>query len=175
MQHLLQNYRVAVLVPCYNEEATIASVVRGFKAELPFARIYVYDNNSKDQTVSEARKVGAIVRHEPLQGKGSVVRRMFSDIDADIYIMVDGDDTYDPPSATNLLEHLVNNNLDLVNGARYTDKKKAYRFGHRFGNVALTSLISYFLETDLRISFLATKSFQSVLLNLFLSLLKVLK
>ena len=175
MQHLLQNYRVAVLVPCYNEEATIASVVRGFKAELPFARIYVYDNNSKDQTVSEARKVGAIVRHEPLQGKGSVVRRMFSDIDADIYIMVDGDDTYDPPSATNLLEHLVNNNLDLVNGARYTDKKKAYRFGHRFGNVALTSLISYFFGNGFKDILSGYKVFQSVLLNLFLSLLKVLK
>ena len=91
--------RIAVLVPCYNEEAAIAKVVRDFRAALPGATIYVYDNNSKDQTVARAREAGAVVRTEPRQGKGNVVRRMFADIEADIYVLVDGDDTYDAGAA----------------------------------------------------------------------------
>lgn len=134
--------RIAVLVPCYNEEAAIAKVVADFKAALPGAIVYVYDNNSKDRTVEVARAAGAVVRQEPLQGKGNVVRRMFADIDADVYVMVDGDDTYHAASAPDLVRKLVDEKLDMVNGARVTQIEAAYRPGHRFGNVLLTSLVT---------------------------------
>jgi hypothetical protein len=134
--------RVAVLIPCYNEELSIGRVVSGFRAALPEAAVYVYDNNSRDKTAAAARAAGAIVRREPLQGKGHVVRRMFADIDADIYVLVDGDDTYDPSAAAGLVAHLVEEGLDLVNGARVGDSGTAYRWGHRWGNTALTSFVS---------------------------------
>ncbi|MDG5495206.1 glycosyltransferase family 2 protein [Niveispirillum sp. BGYR6] len=133
--------RIAVLVPCYNEEASIAAVIRDFKAALPTATIYVYDNNSKDRTSEIARAAGAVVRREPLQGKGNVVRRMFADIEADVYVMVDGDDTYHAPSAPALVSKLLDDKLDMVNGARVTDWE-TYRAGHRFGNIMLTTLVT---------------------------------
>ncbi|WP_211113125.1 glycosyltransferase family 2 protein [Skermanella mucosa] len=133
---------IAVLIPCYNEEASITSVVRDFRAALPDAAIYVYDNNSKDRTVELAREAGAIVRTEPLQGKGNVVRRMFADIEADVYVLVDGDDTYHAPSAPALVAKLVSQQLDMVNGARVTDIAAAYRPGHRFGNMMLTGIVA---------------------------------
>lgn len=133
--------RIAVLVPCYNEEASIGAVVRDFQAALPGATIYVYDNNSKDRTVEIARAAGAVVRRETLQGKGNVVRRMFADIEADIYVMVDGDDTYDASKAGELVTKLVTEQLDMVNGARVTDWDN-YRKGHRFGNKLLTGLVT---------------------------------
>jgi len=138
----LAKLRTAVLVPCYNEEAAIATVVRDFKAVLPHATVYVYDNNSKDRTVEVAEAAGAVVRREPLQGKGNVVKRMFADIEADIYVMVDGDATYDAPSAPALIRKLVDERLDMVNGQRVTEIVEAYRPGHRFGNLVLTGLVA---------------------------------
>jgi glycosyltransferase involved in cell wall biosynthesis len=134
--------RVAVLVPCYNEEAAIEMVVRDFRAVLPDAVIYVYDNNSKDRTVEIATAAGAVVRREPLQGKGNVIRRMFSDIEADVYVMVDGDATYHAPSAPDLIRKLIGEQLDMVNGQRVTEIQEAYRLGHRFGNKLLTGLVA---------------------------------
>ena len=137
-----EGLRTAVLVPCYNEEAAIAQVVGDFRRALPEALIYVYDNNSKDRTVEVAREAGAIVRREPLQGKGNVVRRMFADIEADIYVLVDGDATYDASSAPRMIKTLLENQLDMVNGARVTQIEEAYRAGHRFGNWMLTTMVS---------------------------------
>lgn len=134
---------VAVLVPCYNEEVTIGKVVADFREALPSATIYVYDNNSSDGTVEVARSAGAVVGNERLQGKGNVVRRMFSDIEADIYVLVDGDDTYDASVAPDLIEHLEKERLDMVNGARVTDLKEAYRPGHRLGNKLLTGMVQF--------------------------------
>ncbi len=126
---------IAVLLPCYNEEAAIEGVVTAFRKALPQARIYVYDNNSTDQTAAVALKAGAIVRHEPFKGKGNVVRRMFADIDADIYVMADGDGTYDADAAPMLIERLKSDNADMVIGARSQDEgDNLYRPGHRFGN-----------------------------------------
>jgi Glycosyl transferase family 2 len=134
--------RIAVLVPCYNEEAAIARVVADFRANLPDAVIYVYDNNSTDRTVEVARAAGATVRTETRQGKGYVVRRMFSDVDADVYVLVDGDATYDAPSARLLVARLVEGGLDMVVGARRDQEQAAYRFGHRFGNRVLTGFVA---------------------------------
>lgn len=135
------SHSIAVLVPCYNEQQTIGKVVRDFRAALPQADIYVYDNNSADGTIAEAKAAGAIVRTETHQGKGNVVRRMFADVDADIYILVDGDGTYDAASAPRLVEALIDGNLDMVNAARITEVKQAYRMGHKFGNRLLTGLV----------------------------------
>lgn len=134
--------RVAVLIPCHNEAATIGQVIADFRRHLPAATIYVYDNASSDDTAAMARARGAHVRDEPLLGKGNVVRRMFADIDADIYVMVDGDGTYDASAAPRLVEHLQRNNLDMVNCARVPVDETAYRPGHRFGNRALTGLVA---------------------------------
>ena len=134
--------RVAVLVPCFNEEAAVASVVAGFRKALPAARIYVFDNNSTDRTAAVAREAGAEVRHERKQGKGHVVRRMFADVDADIYVLVDGDATYDAASAPRMIEKLVNEHLDMVVGLRLDQEQAAYRRGHRTGNWMLTSFLS---------------------------------
>ena len=134
---------IAVLIPCYNEEAAIAAVVRDFRAALPEAMIYVYDNNSRDKTAAVAAEAGAIVRHESLQGKGNVVRRMFADVEADIYVMVDGDDTYHAASAPTLIRRLQESQLDMVNAARVTEVQAAYRPGHRFGNLMLTALVTF--------------------------------
>ena len=134
--------RIAVLVPCYNEEAAIARVVGDFRACLPAAEIYVYDNNSTDRTAEVARAAGAVVRSERRQGKGHVVRRMFGDIDADIYVLVDGDATYDAPSVHAMITRLVDSGLDMVVGARVDQEQAAYRPGHRFGNRMLTGFLS---------------------------------
>jgi glycosyltransferase involved in cell wall biosynthesis len=133
--------RVAVLIPCYNEEASIQKVVADFRASLPDATIYVYDNNSQDRTAMLARSGGATVRSEALQGKGHVVRRMFADIDADIYLLVDGDDTYDANSAGELVSSLVDQRLDMVTAIRTNAGQNAYRRGHYFGNRVLTELV----------------------------------
>src|SRR5262249_19052212 len=134
---------VAVLIPCYNEETAIGKVVGDFRRALPQAAIYVYDNNSRDRTVDVARSAGAIVRTETLQGKGNVVRRMFADIEADVYVLVDGDATYDAASAPKMIKALLDGPLDMVNGARVTTSRKAYRPGHRFGNWLLTSIAAW--------------------------------
>jgi glycosyltransferase involved in cell wall biosynthesis len=137
-----EDIRVAVLIPCYNEEATVAKVVGDFRTALPLATVYVYDNASNDMTSSVARAAGAVVVHEPQRGKGNVVRRMFADVDADIYLLVDGDDTYDASAAPLLIDRLLNDQLDMVNGARVSDQQTAYRPGHRFGNALFTYLVS---------------------------------
>ena len=134
--------RIAVLVPCFNEEAAVATVVAGFRKALPSATIYVYDNNSSDRTVAVAREAGAEVRSERRQGKGHVVRRMFADVDADVYVLVDGDATYDAPSAPRMIERLVNDHLDMVVGLRVDQVQAAYRPGHRTGNRMLTGFLS---------------------------------
>ncbi len=134
--------KIVVLIPCYNEETPIAQVVSDFKQALPDADIYVYDNNSTDDTVAVAKAAGAIVRSEPQQGKGNVVRRMFSDIEADVYVMVDGDNTYEAQAAPQLVTKLVDENLDMVSGCRVTEIQEAYRPGHRFGNWMLTGLVA---------------------------------
>lgn len=136
------SYRVAVLLPCYNEAPTIARVVRDFRQALPDAMIYVCDNNSTDDSVARARAAGAVVLREPLQGKGNVVRRMFADIEADIYVLADADATYDAASAPALLQRLVDNQLDFVNARRIARGDLAYRPGHRLGNRLLSALVA---------------------------------
>jgi glycosyltransferase involved in cell wall biosynthesis len=135
--------RVAVLMPCYNEEAAIGKVVADFRAALPDAGIYVYDNNSSDRTVEVAARAGAFTRRESHQGKGHVVRRMFTDIDADIYVLVDGDATYDAPSAPAMIEMLIRDRLDMVCAIRVDREEAAYRPGHRAGNRLLTGFVSH--------------------------------
>ena len=134
--------RVAVLLPCYNEETAIERTVAGFRAALPSAAIYVYDNNSKDRTVERARAAGAVVRTERSQGKGNVVRRMFADIDADVYVMADGDLTYDPTAAAPMVEMLLAEQLDMVVGTRKHELAEAYRGGHVLGNKLFTGLLA---------------------------------
>lgn len=134
--------RVAVLLPCYNEEAAIAQTVRDFRAALPDATIYVFDNNSSDRTAAVAAEAGAIVRTERMQGKGNVVRRMFADVDADIYVMADGDATYEAAAAPALVARLVDEQLDMVVGARKSEVEAAYRRGHRLGNAMLTGMLA---------------------------------
>jgi glycosyltransferase involved in cell wall biosynthesis len=138
----LAGQRIAILVPCYNEALTIGTIVRDFQACLPQAQVYVFDNNSRDDTAGIARAAGAIVRSVPLQGKGNVIRRMFADVDADIYIMVDGDDTYDASVAPQLAQRLLDEGLDMLVGSRVTSEQEAYRFGHRFGNRLLTGCVA---------------------------------
>ena len=135
---------VAVLVPCLNEEAAVGRVVADFRKYLPNAVVFVYDNGSTDRTIEVARAAGAIVRSEPLKGKGNVMRRMFADIEADIYLLVDGDDTYDAASAPAMIQRLIDDCLDMVNGAREEKSEQAYRRGHRFGNRMLTGLVAQF-------------------------------
>jgi len=134
--------KIAVLLPCYNEEAAIAATVAGFRAALPNATVYVYDNNSRDRTKEAAAAAGAIVRSERQQGKGHVVRRMFADIDADVYIMADGDLTYDPAAAPAMVGMLLGEQLDMVVGTRRHEAKGAYRGGHVLGNRVFTGLLS---------------------------------
>lgn len=135
------DYRIAVLIPCFNEEAAIAKVVTDFRQALPDATIYVYDNNSTDRTALQARAAGASVRHEVLQGKGHVVRRMFADIDADAYILVDGDDTYDAAASPAMLRAMLDRQLDMVSATRGANRSEAYRFGHQFGNRLLSGIV----------------------------------
>jgi glycosyltransferase involved in cell wall biosynthesis len=138
-----ERYDVAVLVPCYNEERAIAKVVADFRAALPAATVYVYDNNSTDHTVEAAKQAGAIVRRESHQGKGHVVRRMFNDIEADIYVLVDGDATYDAPSGPAMIEQLIADRLDMVVATRVDREAAAYRTGHRAGNWLLTGFVAH--------------------------------
>jgi glycosyltransferase involved in cell wall biosynthesis len=144
-----QALRVAVLVPCFNEEAAVAKVISDFCAALPQAAIYVYDNNSTDRTAEIACAAGALVRRESHQGKGNVVRRMFADVDADIYVLVDGDATYDAPSARAMIARLVDDRLDMVVAARVDQEPAAYRPGHRTGN----RLLSAFFASVFRATF----------------------
>jgi glycosyltransferase involved in cell wall biosynthesis len=136
-------YDVAVLVPCYNEGRAIAKVVADFRAALPGATVYVYDNNSTDDTVKVAKGAGAVVRSESHQGKGHVVRRMFNDIEADIYVLVDGDATYDAPSAPAMIGKLIEDRLDMVVATRLDRDAAAYRPGHRAGNWLLTGFVAH--------------------------------
>ena len=135
---------IAVLLPCFNEEAAISQTVSGFAKALPGAAIYVYDNGSVDRTAEIAKSAGAIVRMEPLRGKGNVVRRMFADIDADYYVMADGDATYDAEAASLLIELAHSSGLDMVVGCRHSVEQDTYRAGHQFGNFILTKLLTFF-------------------------------
>jgi glycosyltransferase involved in cell wall biosynthesis len=143
MVHASSPPRIAVLVPCFNEEVAIGSVVRAFRAALPGAAVIVFDNNSRDATVRVARDAGAEVRHVAAQGKGHVVRRMFADVDADVYVLVDGDDTYDAASAPALIARLLEGHLDMVVAGRTGAEAEAYRRGHRLGNRALTGFVAW--------------------------------
>jgi len=134
--------RIAVLLPCYNEEAAIAQTIAGFRKALPGADIYVYDNNSRDRTIEVAKAAGAIVRSERMQGKGNVVRRMFADVDADIYVMADGDATYDATSAPAMVGKLVGEGLDMIVGTRVHEAAEAYRRGHVLGNRVMTGILA---------------------------------
>ena len=134
--------RVAVILPCYNEAVTIAQTVAGFRHALPDADVFVFDNNSKDDTREVAAAAGAIVRREYQQGKGAVVRRMFADVDADVYVLADGDATYDPAAAPEMIRLLVEERLDMVVGARQSEEEAAYRHGHKLGNRLLTGLLA---------------------------------
>jgi glycosyltransferase involved in cell wall biosynthesis len=138
----VQHPRIAVLLPCYNEEAAIGATVAGFRTALPNAVIYVYDNNSRDGTREAAAKAGAVVRTERQQGKGHVVRRMFADVDADVYVMADGDLTYDPGAAPAMVDQLLAEQLDMVVGTRRHDASDAYRGGHVLGNKLFTGLLA---------------------------------
>ena len=145
--------KVAVLIPCYNEEQTIEKVVKDFKRELPEANIYVYDNNSTDNTYENAKKAGAIVRKEPKQGKGNVVKTMFKEVEADIYIMVDGDDTYYAKDVHKLMKPVIEGNADMVVGDRITsgkykieNKKKL----HEFGNKIVPTIINTIFKTQIK-------------------------
>lgn len=140
---------IAVILPCYNEEAAIGKTVRDFRAALPTAKVYVYDNNSRDRTIELAREAGAIVRSEMRQGKGNVMRRMFADVEADIYVLADGDDTYDASVAPALIGKLVDEGLDLVTGRRVHSDAAAYRAGHVWGNRLLTGLTALMFNVKL--------------------------
>lgn len=135
--------RIAVILPCHNEEQAVAATVEGFRRALPGAVIHVYDNNSRDRTRAVAEAAGAIVRNERLQGKGAVVRRMFADIDADVYVLADGDATYDASAAPIMVRRLLEEQLDMVVGARASEVDAAYRRGHVLGNRMLTSLLAW--------------------------------
>jgi glycosyltransferase involved in cell wall biosynthesis len=137
----LTGLRIAVLIPCRDEAVTIGQVVSDFRHALPEARIYVYDNNSTDETASLATRAGATVRQERRQGKGNVVRRMFADIEADAYVLVDGDGTYDPTDAPTMIRMLANQQLDMVTGVRVDTSRESYRRGHRLGNRVLTGIV----------------------------------
>src|SRR3954463_2971237 len=143
MSEAAAGLRIAVLLPCYNEEAAIAQTVAAFRAALPGAAIYVYDNNSSDRTREVAAAAGAIVRGEKMQGKGNVVRRMFADVEADIYVMADGDATYDASAAPALVARVVEEELDRVAAPRRSEVEEAYRRGHRFGNRLLTGMLAH--------------------------------
>src|SRR6185312_4854808 len=146
----ISSMRIAVLVPCFNEEAAVATVVADFRKALPSADIFVYDNNSSDRTVAIAREAGAVVRNERRQGKGHVVRRMFADVDADVYVLVDGDATYDAASAPRLIETLLAGRLDMVVGLRVDQALAAWRPGHRTGNRLLTGFLSSVFGQDFK-------------------------
>ena len=138
---LMEEAKIAVILPCYNEAGAIAQTVSDFRAVLPTATVYVYDNNSTDGTIEIARKAGAVVRTVRQQGKGHVVRRMFADVDADIYVLADGDATYEAAAAPRMIAAMIAENYDMVVGARKSEVEAAYRSGHRFGNMVLTGVL----------------------------------
>ncbi len=140
---------IAVILPCYNEAIAIGETVRQFREALPDAVIYVFDNNSTDDSVRIAQEAGALVYSETFQGKGNVVRRMFADVDADVYVMADGDATYDSTAAPELIDLLVSQNLDMVNGARVNEETEAYRRGHKFGNALFSGLVKFFFKSKI--------------------------
>jgi glycosyltransferase involved in cell wall biosynthesis len=146
----ISSCHIAVLIPCFNEESTIGKVINDFKEVLPGAKIYVYDNNSTDQTKDKAIHAGAIVRTEILQGKGNVVRRMFADVEADLYVLVDGDHTYHAASVVSMINLLVKNQLDMVIGARLVEGNAAFRPGHRIGNRILSNLVGIIFGKEIR-------------------------
>jgi len=148
----MKDFEIAVLIPCYNEEKTIKKVILDFKKELPNARIYVYDNNSIDKTSDIAKKYGAIVKHEYRQGKGNVIRSMFKDIEADCYLIVDGDDTYSVKNAKEMCQYVVNNEADMVIGDRLSSTyfKENKRKFHNFGNVLVRKLINFLFRSDIK-------------------------
>jgi glycosyltransferase involved in cell wall biosynthesis len=153
VSHLLgagidDDVRIAVLIPCRNEEASVGKVVADFRAALPTADVYVYDNGSTDRTAAVAASAGAVVRHEHTVGKGNVVRRMFADIEADIYVMVDGDDTYDASAAPSMVRTLVDDNVDMVIGARVSEADDAYRRGHVLGNKVFNRLHAVLFRSE---------------------------
>lgn len=150
MTNSIQSQRIAVLIPCYNEELTVASTIQGFQQALPGAVVVVCDNNSSDLTAARASEAGAIVVTEMRQGKGNAVRRMFADIEADIYLMVDGDATYDPTVAQDLIDRMRKDNLDFLNGARVAQSTTAYRAGHKFGNYVLSNLVQLIFGRQFR-------------------------
>ena len=139
----MKNYSIAVLLPCFNEATTIAGVVKHFREIMPEATIYVYDNNSTDRTIQQAEQAGAVIRREVLQGKGNVVRRMFADIEADVYVLSDGDETYDVASAPKMVSTLIRNKLDMVAASRVSTETTAYRPAHQFGNSFLSGLVAW--------------------------------
>lgn len=141
---------VVVLIPCFNEESSVGRVVTEVRRQLPGARVYVYDNNSSDDTIRRAEAAGAIVRREIMRGKGRVVRRMFRDIDAGLYVLVDGDDTYDASTAPIMVERAMNEQCDLVSCVRREVGADAYRFGHRFGNRTLTAMVRHIFGKGVR-------------------------
>lgn len=147
-----QGLKIVVLLPCYNEGGAIKKVVKEFKSVLPSSEVYVFDNNSTDNTASQAAEAGAIVRYETHQGKGNVVRRMFSDVEADIYVMADGDGTYDAQAAITLVDELISGDLDMVIGTRKEDDShnEQYRLGHRFGNQALSRIVGTLFGHQMR-------------------------
>jgi len=147
----LEKKNIAILIPCLNEGLIIGKVVSDFKSVIPEAKIYVYDNRSTDNTAEEAKAAGAIVRYEPRRGKGNVIRRMFADIEADIYVMVDGDNTYEVGIIPKLINKLVAENLDMVVGTRTIKKNDNYKYrpGHQIGNLLLTNLVSWLFGTKL--------------------------
>lgn len=147
---VVEQLQIAVLIPCKNEEGTIGTVVREMKNALPGATVYVYDNNSTDRTAEAALSAGAVVGHESLDGKGHVVNRMFADIDADVYILIDGDDTYDAASVTKLIETLVLGSNDMVSAARTVATQHAYPPGHQFGNIMITKIASIIFGAKMR-------------------------
>ncbi len=142
-------YKIAVLVPCYNEAVSVAKVVKDFRAVLPKATIFVFDNNSTDNTAATARAAGAEVFQEKRQGKGFVVRRMFTDVEADIYVLVDGDATYDAPSAPIMIERMLKDRLDMVVGSRVDREQAAFRTGHRTGNWLLSAFVAWVFGSNI--------------------------
>jgi glycosyltransferase involved in cell wall biosynthesis len=144
------NPTVAVLIPCHNEEITIERVVKAFSVAIPGCVVFVYDNASSDKTFERARSAGAVVRREPLPGKGNVVRRMFADVEADVFILVDGDDTYDAAAAPLLISKLLSESLDMVSASRVETNPNAYRAGHRFGNALLTSVVARIFKRNFK-------------------------
>ncbi len=143
MKKTYRGHRVAIVLPCHNEEAAIGQVIESFSRAMPQARIFVFDNASTDKTGEVARKAGATVVFEPSKGKGNVVRRIFADVEADIYVMADGDGTYDAGKAPELVDMLIDNRLDMVVGVRRPDGEgQVYRFGHSFGNRLLTGTVA---------------------------------